>query len=108
MDKVYGQKTLAIPPILRIQMLFSDRLRRLGQFVRRNLPPLESVPSLLDCTLAYRVKYFLAQGSVYSKPGEKTSHYGSLLRASASVSLPFFVANSPRPGIDPRPPLTAS
>src|SRR5271166_1658416 len=26
MDKVYGQKTLAIPPILRIQMLFSDRL----------------------------------------------------------------------------------
>ena len=28
MDKVYGQKTLAIPPILSIQMLFSDRLRR--------------------------------------------------------------------------------
>src|SRR5271166_6412913 len=26
MDKVYGQKTLAIPPILSIQMLFSDRL----------------------------------------------------------------------------------
>src|SRR6266508_2243191 len=26
MDKVYGRKTLAIPPILSIQMLFSDRL----------------------------------------------------------------------------------
>jgi hypothetical protein len=26
MDKVYGQKTLAMPPILSTQMLFSDRL----------------------------------------------------------------------------------
>jgi len=26
MDKVYGLKTYAIPPILSIQMLFSDRL----------------------------------------------------------------------------------
>ena len=50
MDKVYGQKTLAISPILRIQMLFSDRLLAscsrnyvLGQFVRRSCwPPLSN------------------------------------------------------------------
>src|SRR5271166_1387913 len=60
MDKVYGQKTLAIPPILSMQMLFSDRLLAscsrnyvLGQFVRRSCwPPLESVPTLLDGPLA--------------------------------------------------------
>ena len=60
-------------------MLFSDGLLAscsrnyvLGQFVRRSCwpPPLESVPTLLDGTLAYRVKYIVLKKSVYSVPGE--------------------------------------
>jgi len=33
-------------------------------------PPLESVPTLLDGTLTYRVKYIVLKKSVYSVPGE--------------------------------------
>ena len=56
--------------------------------------------------MAYRVKYIMLKESVHSVHWEWTGHDGGLLRAAASVSLPSFVANSLRPGIDPRPPLT--
>ena len=58
--------------------------------------------------MACRVKCIARRESVHSVPWEWTDQDGGLLRAAASVSLPFFVANSLRPGIDPRPPLTGS